>query len=268
MALWEYEGDGVVVSFSPLESRRFGLRVWRLAVGLEAADAEAERAIDQLVADADVDLLIARWNGFRPALPTRMIQHGSTVLPTPDLMYWERPLATQTWPQTTARLVDQRHQDATLRALAEIFGEYANHYSANPRLSAHSVAAGYLEWARSTFSTTQGTGVVVGPVGKPRAVATLQVSPDGASAEVMLAGVIPEARGSGTYDDLLAGCCTEAARLGADRIIISTQSTNLAAQRAWARMEWRPQASITTVHAWSRTYEPEAPHAHDSTRIS
>jgi ribosomal protein S18 acetylase RimI-like enzyme len=68
------------------------------------------------------------------------------------------------------------------------------------------------------------------------------------STEILLAGVIPEARRRGIYSELLQGIMGEEARSGISLIRISTQSGNIGVMRAWAKLGFLPYMALNTLH--------------------
>ncbi len=87
-------------------------------------------------------------------------------------------------------------------------------------------------------------------------MATWFVDPAGDFVEILLAGLVPEARRRGWYGLLLAEVGRVASGAGSARVVISTQGANVSVQRAWVRAGFAPFASVTTAHAVRRGLLP------------
>ncbi|HEX5123031.1 MAG TPA: hypothetical protein VFV97_07275, partial [Rhodanobacteraceae bacterium] len=140
------DGGDAVLRFSPLESARFGLRVYRASV--DAIDApriadeiERERidvAILRLPATAmgGADALAER--GFAPILADTQVVFGIEIAS-------HAPSS----PDPSIALKPATHADAALldRMARSIFADYTSHYHANPLFARNRILDGYAEWA-------------------------------------------------------------------------------------------------------------------------
>ncbi len=68
--------------------------------------------------------------------------------------------------------------------------------------------------------------------------------------QAVVGGVTPAARRLGAYRTLLVAGMRGLAAEGATRMIVSTQVTNVAVQKVWARLGFEPGWSRYTLHKW------------------
>jgi hypothetical protein len=264
----DLHGGGVTVSPSPVETERFGVSIARVMVGLDAAwdDAVADALAEACARDEDV--LVVRWGSGLVQCGAALAASGRAVIPADTLVYWE--VATDVLVEADRGLSDELHvrrgvvAPADLdRIVAQVFGGYVNHYSANPLLAPDLALEGYVDWVRRTARDDPDTIGVLERANESVGVATWFVDPAGDHVEILLAGLVPEARRHGWYAGLLGEVGRVAAGLGIPRVVISTQAANLAVQRAWVAAGFRPFAAVTTAHAVRRGLLAESPTGRD-----
>jgi hypothetical protein len=231
---------------SASESDRFGLRIGRWTPG--SPDAVSE--LDDAALDA-YDVVVVRqpaaWADRWVAL---MRYDDHVALHADTLVYWS-------WRDTGAALptvsgtVRQRTDETELASLVrDVFDDYQNHYASNPLLARSAALEGYVEWAERTAAASGGFVTVddgQGPIGF--ALVDWTVDPP----DVRLAGLCRRARGSGRYRDVAAAMMDLARWRGSPEIVISTQVQNIAVQRIWAALGWRPTSAYDTTHLVRRT---------------
>ncbi|WP_067175700.1 GNAT family N-acetyltransferase [Microtetraspora niveoalba] len=238
------EAEAVRAAASPLDSARFGRSVERLTVSAESAAELSDVRAAILASDADIIVLRypAEYVGWFAGLTTL----GRTAIPADSLAYWRLRVgkgrapdpAPGMWPGGTPAAAEVR------RLVRDIFAAYGNHYLANPLFEAGAALDGYEEWALR--SAAQGACVTVSDQAGVLALATLEE--DAARTEILLAGVVPQARGRSIYAHLLRVVEDRAASRGAAEVVISTQGHNTRVQRAWARYGFEPVQTVLTVH--------------------
>jgi hypothetical protein len=253
----DLHGSGVTVSPSPLETDRFGVTVARVVVGLDAAWDESLAAALTAACARDEDVLVARWESGLVRCGAALAAAGRDVIPADTLVYWEVPSdrlagAGQGLADDLRVRRDPTDPADLDRLVAAVFGGYVNHYSANPLLAPDLALAGYVDWVRRTAQNDpDGLGVLTRG-DESVGVATWFVDPAGDFVEILLAGLVPAARGHGWYAVLLAEVGRVATGLDVPRVVISTQAANVAVQRAWVSAGFKPFASVTTAHAVRR----------------
>ena len=72
-------------------------------------------------------------------------------------------------------------------------------------------------------------------------------------AEVLLAGIAEGHQNQGLYPHLMKEMINAARANGAKQLVISTQASNIAVQRVWARVGLRPILSVENCHLISGT---------------
>lgn len=261
MAWSALDTSGISHGASPLESERFGLSIGRVTIGIQADPEEIRARLPRVLGSANEDLLIVRYPAAQVWIGSLLAQAGHQVVPAGALTYWEADagsVAAHPGPTPEADDLDvvpaaELGGAAEIQAVidelvADSFAGYGNHYAASPRLlDPEAALAGYRDWARRSVSGAGGA-LVLRQGGTPIGVATLEHSPDGKDLEILLAGLVSAAQGKGRYGALLTAVDAHATRVGARRVIISTQAHNVRVQRAWVRAGLRPFAAIETAH--------------------
>lgn len=231
---------------SPLDSRRFGIRVKR---GTLLPDSDIASAVDAIEAD-DADLLIFRVPAGETALPTALQRQGHAVIHADTLVYYSADLSQSAHASTEHKV--ERAREHHRQEIAEIatagFRDYRSHYSANPLLPVDLVLSGYVEWAQSRLARDGANGEtwVVTDEGKVAGFATCDVS--AASVEIVLNAVHPDHERRGLYGMLLRHIQHEYSRRGLKELLISTQIWNYGVQRQWSRAGLRLFKAYDTYH--------------------
>lgn len=226
-----------MIQKSETESRRFALRIGRW---------QPEHA-DEVMDPSGYDVVIVRRPaGWSDRWFDLTKYTGYRAIHADSLVYWEWRAATPL-PASAVELASQRPNDPRLPGLVrEIFLGYLNHYAANPLFADAQVIAGYEEWATRTALRSGGYQTLLGEDGSVQGLAVVDWSlgiPD-----TRLAGMRPAARGKGRYRHLILGLMAYAARRGHRHLRISTQVHNVAVQRVWAGLGWKPVEAFDTAH--------------------
>lgn len=245
---------GWTLDVSVPETSRFGLQVARLTVDDGAApDPELAPALAQ----ASADVVVARWASPSTWVPLALAAAGRTVLPASGIVYWSLPSDATAMHHLVVPEGVEVHdvsgsggEPAVAAALDQVvgdaFADYLTHYSYDPVFPEPSVRAGYQEWARVTASDPDAVAVLLHVDGEPAGMATAQRAGDGV--DILLAGVVRRLQGRGLYPHLLERVRIIAEHAGAQRVVISTQSSNVRVQSIWARLGWRPYRTLETAH--------------------
>jgi len=238
-----------LLAFSPHESARFGLRIFRGA--FERADAEQ---LAEEIRNGRVDIAIVRVATDAPALLAAMNEDGLPAIAADRLVEYAADLG---------RLVLAPAKDVSLRlrrasaedssriesTVREVFAGYASHYLANARFDPADVLAGYAEWAmRHVLPNADGRSAwLVEAGGEIVGFSCVQRDATG-QVRGVLNGILPAHRGCGLYRDMLRAILREAADSGATRFVISTQSHNAAVQHVWTGEGLVFDHGETTIH--------------------
>jgi acyl dehydratase len=230
------EGSSVDLAFSPLDSARFGLRVFR-GKGEHIDD----RALFASLVTNGVDVAIVRTPAGTPGWP-RLSRYGLQPIHADTLVYYGVDLQThEPRPLRNADLVFSEAGDADREVLAALVGTtfegYTSHYHANPLFDHARILAGYMEWASGYVSTaTPGRITWVARRGSEIvAFACCSHDDSGGESEGVLYGVHPAHSGGGLYGDLIRYTQAAFRERGFRSMAVSTQVWNYAVQKVWAR---------------------------------
>jgi ribosomal protein S18 acetylase RimI-like enzyme len=237
------------VTRSAIDEARFGIRVARN----HALTAETLEETLAFCREQAIDMLIART----PSQAIRFVQQlealGFQLMDT--LVYYRRDL-TRTpipEPQDAALIRPVRSgEEAAVRAIAaQAFQGYYGHYHADPRLDQAACDAAYISWAeRSCLDRSVADEVLVAELeGQLVGFLTLRFNSQ-QELEIVLNGVSSGAQKRGVYRDLVAHALKYALAQQAQQLIVSTQITNLAAQKVWVRLGFEPMQFYYTFHKW------------------
>lgn len=236
---------------SPAESARFGYPTARLS--LRAEDhSDHGQAVAKALADTDAVIVIVRYPSESPrALATSGSDLEWACFPGGSVMHWRAPASLAELPPADGfHSVAEDAIPALREVVLDSFAGYVNHYSANPLIPLGVTTEGYAQWADALARTPGNPAFGIrDPDGL---VAAGLVDATGEAWDVALAGVARRARRRGHYRALLSGIVREAAAAGMPTTI-STQSHNVAVQRAWIELGFLPTHSVETVHLVRRS---------------
>ncbi|WP_104130356.1 N-acetyltransferase [Cryobacterium sp. N21] len=254
MGLAEYQNSEITRKPSLSETTRFGFSTDRTTVGLFAASSRPDRelveAAQRVLDGTAASINILRYPSELVSLLRDLRTDGMSVFPGGSILYWEGPAHSHAGPEPDTReLVGPDRIEFAQKietVLEDSFHGYVNHYSANPLLPPGIVVAGYADWAKSTMARTGNKVFVV--LSDLRIVGVAVIGVVGTIWEIELASVASASQGKGKYLKLIRAVLSSAHSAGATRVVISTQSHNIAVQRAWVKLGFQPVTSIETVH--------------------
>jgi len=254
MGFAEYQNSDVTRISSKSETSRFGFTTDRTTVGLNAGSSRSERelveAVQSVLGQSVSTINIVRYPSELVFLFRDLRTDGMSVFPGGSIIYWEGPKQIDVGTdRDTRELVGTERIDNAEQiefVLEDSFHGYVNHYSANPLLPSGIVVAGYADWAKLTMASSDNKVFVVSTDERIVGVAVIGVV--GTLWEIELASVVSAAQGKGNYLKLIRAVLSAADRADATRVVISTQSHNIAVMRAWAKLGFQPIKSIETVH--------------------
>lgn len=236
------------LSISPPDSERFGLKILRgrvervepKALALEILAAACDVAIVRAPADRSANIhQLSRW-----ALP--VIHADTLVYYKCDLeKYQPLPLRNA---DLTLRLAQPDDRQALGKMIAATFHDYISHYHANPLLSPDLIIAGYQQWAESHVDGAGKILWVAERAGQLVAFAACSHDPSRHEAEGVLYGVAPDQSGGGLYGDLIRHTQAMFKARGVATMKVSTQVTNYAVQKVWAREGFHLYEALDTFH--------------------
>lgn len=238
------------LSYSPLDSERFGYRIFRGT--LQRVDA---RGLGELLIKERIDVGIIRVPaGVESAGVQRLDRYGFSVLHADTLVYYQTSLENRV-PQGL-RNVDVEFSVATESDREELvalihstFSDYASHYHSNSLFDPVDILEGYVEWASGFITSDAGrTTWVARRKGEMVAFACCLETPEEGSCEGVLFGVHPSHAGGGLYGDLIRHSQAEYRSRGARTMKVSTQVWNTAVQKVWAREGFHLTEAFDTFH--------------------
>lgn len=231
--------------YSEAESRRFGIVVHRFIYGEGPESAFIDRVISE------------QWGLAIVRVPTSNLDLVAKLLEFP----WARlcdciveftrdnrragaPSPVQT-PGLEIRSLTALDKGLLDELVGEIFADYRNHYSCNPRLASFALVDAYREWAREFIEKADRRCWLASVDGVPAGIATVKTTEP---TEGVLYGVRPSFRGRGLYHDLIRTTVQSFVDSGSDSSVVSTQLENRAVQVVWTKESFRPTSSWYTVH--------------------
>ncbi len=241
------ESGGGILRFSPLESARFGLRVFRATV--DAID--ATRIADEIGRER-VDVAILRLPATAVDAADALARHGLAPIVADTQVVYGTDLAAHARAPADASITlrDATRDDAALldRMARSIFADYESHYTANPLFAREKIVEGYGEWAARHADAGDGSAAwLVEHDGTLAAFSCYRIEPGGVAIGV-LNGVLPTARGRGVYRGMLNAMLQRFATLQLPRFEIATQTHNAIVQRVWAESGLSLRAKYITLH--------------------
>ena len=233
---------------SPLDSSRFGMRIARAR--LDGSHGQARQLAGEILATA-CDVAIVRVPAGQPRALQGLERHGLPVMHADTLVHYACDLGRHaTPPLRNADIVFERAGPDDLPELGPLvdatFAGYVSHYHANPLFPATDILEGYREWAGAHVAGDGRTLWLARRAG--RLVAFAGCVAQGEEAEGILYGVAPEAAGGGLYGDLIRHTQAAAREAGCRRMTVSTQVSNYAVQKVWAREGFHLVQALDTFH--------------------
>jgi hypothetical protein len=224
------------LALAAADSARFELRVARATL---SAAPDPDAIVDWLAAHR-IDVAILRVPADAGACAEGFRRAGLDPLHADSLVTWECDLQSHV-PAAAAsgapELLDATSADgpAIVELLHQVFGQYRNHYNANPLLDGARAVDGYGEWALDHIGHGDRLCRITRHEGR---ISSLACSSHDAATGLCvgnLHGVAPACGGRGIYTELIRATQRHYRDGGFRRLRISTQLGNLTVQRVWAR---------------------------------
>jgi GNAT superfamily N-acetyltransferase len=235
-------------TLSSLDEQRFSVRTGKVQIGPEFTVAQA---LDHCRA-ASVEFAIARCS-TTDLLAAQQLEASGFFL-TDSLVYFERKDLSSlvaAMPPGYLEAVATRADAADVANVAtEAFRGYMGHYHADPRLDRAQCDEVYRSWAYNVCSNGSHV-IVVRDVQRDQLVGFISVRRnDEHQCEVVLNAVHPVHKGRGLYNALLQRVIQWGNENRFERLLISTQVTNVRVQQIWCRNGLVPVRSFYTFHKW------------------
>jgi GNAT superfamily N-acetyltransferase len=238
-----------LITLSPLDEARFGVRSARCP----GVTPEKLPAIIEECRAHQIVFLIARCVTTDIAAAQAMERAGFLLMDT--LVYYSRNVQKAPVPEWTDKVPVRRMQPGEERALGEVaaaaFEGYLSHYHADSRLDPADCDAGYVQWAQHLGASRSEDGEVFVAEHQGEIVGFAAVRLNSPlEGDGVLFALHPRAEGLGIYHSFMVHAMHWCRTRGARRMIISTQITNVAVQKAWTQLGFEPSYSYYTFHKW------------------
>lgn len=237
------------LQLSTLDEQRFGVRT----VKIEVASPADVATVLEFCRQESVRLLIARCPADAWAAAHALEANAGRLMDV--LVYFARDLLKTPVPEPPATVSVREATPADAEAVTAVargaFHDYQGHYHMDPRLDRAACDEVYVSWAhRSCLSQAVAHAVFVATQGADLlGFLTMRLN-NPQEAEVCLNGVTPSAQGRGLYRALLIHALRWAQTRHCERVIVSTQVTNIASQKVWTRVGFEPSHGYLTFHRW------------------
>lgn len=233
---------------SELDEARFGIRIARVGwMTLELLPTALA-----FCRENRVSLLMSKCMGTERRTVHAMEQSGFLLMETMLCLAGDltRPLPGK--PEAVVVRPFQPSDETQVLRLAEAcFRGYESHYHADDRLDSAKCDEIQVDWAqRACVSKDVADTVLVAESEGSLAGYFILKSNTAEEADVAVAAVIPDHRGTGVYEALVVHSMHWAAARGASRITGLVQATNVAVQRTPMKLGWVPQYAYYTLHKW------------------
>jgi GNAT superfamily N-acetyltransferase len=238
-----------LINLSPLDEARFGVRSAR-------ANEVTRQNLEEVLAfchENSVKFLIARVRVNQLDAVQAMEQHGFLLMDT--LVYYtfklSKPIPEDIAASYIVRPMHDDESEVIKQIATESFKNYYGHYHADPRIDKSKADEVYVDWARNSAVSRQfADEVLVAAEGdETLGFATLRMNTP-QQAEGVLFGVAPKAQGRGIYRSFIIRATEWARAQDALEITVSTQITNVAVQKVWARVGYEFDQAYYTFHKW------------------
>jgi RimJ/RimL family protein N-acetyltransferase len=258
MSWTEFVTPEVKLAESDSESKTFGLPVARLSIGAGASVDPTSLKKTLVDALANYKLIIARWESTNQTVPGILSQAAMTanfeLIPCPTLIYWGIDLDHQRSQQPSVPPADEPKVRLTKgittldSLIAETFRDYPSHYAFNPYLPKNTTELAYRGWVKVLSLDPAAQCQIIYSAGDAPAGIGISKQVTSEVVEVLIAGIAETHQNQGLYQILLTELIRSARNETSQRLVISTQASNIVVQRVWARVGLRPILSVENCH--------------------
>lgn len=237
-----------MATYSELESRRFGYRVFRG----NADHIDPQQTLIFLL-NNEVDIAILRLPSMHTDIFAALNELGMPYIVADTLVHYHCNLSTYE-PKTimnkdlSFEATTERDVPVIDELVSSIFRDYTNHYYANPFMKKKDILEGYKEWVRN-YITGKQSGRLSWVVKKSNQLAGfITCSFENDLCEGVLYGVRSELAGGGVYSDYIRFSQNYFKKKGFKTMKVSTQVHNFAVQKVWAREGFYMREAFNTIH--------------------
>lgn len=237
-----------ILNYSPIESCRFGMRVYRGNV-----DEIDEKMILSNIVTEKIDVAILRIPSEKQEQLSRLNEVGLPYIVADTLVYYDIDLTRHDTKELKNKDLSfvqcgKEHLEILDFLVTRIFKGYTNHYNSNPFLPKKEILEGYKEWALG-FINACALGKIAWIVKRGgNYIGFACCTYEAFKSTAVLYGIVPEASGGGIYGDLIKFTQQYFKDKGYKKMEISTQVQNFASQKVWIREGAVINKAYTTLH--------------------
>lgn len=236
-------------SISNIDSQRFGINV----VKTKHISMNDLNHLNTFCIENDAQLSIVRVLSSELSMVQKLEKDGYRLMDT--LVYYVFKFNKKAIPELSSdyvlRPVNQNDIEAVSQIAESSFEGYYGHYHADPNLPDDKCDEVYIDWAKKSVTSRDVADEVLVVENENRldAFATLRMNSE-REGEGVLFGVAPHAQGQGMYRSMMIEGMRWCKAQDAERMVVSTQITNIAVQKVWARLGFEMDYSYYTLHKW------------------
>lgn len=237
-----------IMTYSNLESKRFGMRVFRGKI-----NEISEKQVLSNIIENEVDLAILRVPASKQYQIERLDKTGFPYIVADTLVYYSVDLNKYIpRPIENLDLVFVKCGYAEIEKLCFMvensFSAYTNHYTSNPYINREIMLDGYKEWACSFILNNDNKHFAWLVKEGAQIIGFATCSCNREIGEGVLYGVHPSAAGKGIYTDIIRFTQQFLKNMGCSKMIVSTQIQNMTVQRVWTREGFNLNDAYITIH--------------------
>nr|NJM03661.1 hypothetical protein [Desulfobacula sp.] len=236
-----------LLNFSEVESKRFGLKVYRGSI----EDIKPSAIVDFTLQEG-IDVAIIRIPTEKNYCLEKLARTGLPYIVADALVYYQVDL--DSYQPNELKNKDLEFVEANLehkeiidKIVAETFIGYKNHYSSNSLLDIDLIEA-YKEWAQGYYSNKEKDKCAWLVRRKEHYIGFATCAFSGDVSEGVLYGILPGESGGGVYTDLIRFTQQFFKNKGYSIFKTSTQINNYAVQKVWSREGLFLKQSFLTIH--------------------
>jgi GNAT superfamily N-acetyltransferase len=241
------------ISLSAIDEERFGIKTAKV----ENVELHDIPDIMRFCEENEVRLLLARCPTNDLPAVQELERKGFLLMDT--LIYYSCNLRENPPPAYISEIRIRSFipgEEEIIKAIAaEAFDGYLGHYHADSRLDKTKCNETYADWAyKSCLHKEVADQVFVAEL-KDKVIGFGTVRGNSSDeGQVILFGILKAYQGMGIYRMILMNCMRWCIDRNMEKIITSTQITNLAVQKVWIRLGFEPSRSYYTFHKWFAEY--------------
>jgi RimJ/RimL family protein N-acetyltransferase len=237
------------IYLSDFDTKRFGIKIARCLMEEPGEIA----TVNSFCQKNNVAMIIIRCKTSCIKTVQALEADGCRLMDT--LLYYRRHLIKTPVPEENKILlirdIKSGEESAVQSVAARAFQGYMGHYHSDSRLPTTLCDEGYISWAYNSCKLKELADIVmVAEIdGRVAGFHSLRMN-DSEEGEAVLTCVAPEYQGMGIYREFEIRGMNWCLKQGAQSIVLSTQVTNIAVQKVWARLGFELSHSYYTFHRW------------------